>query len=108
MSERSEKLSLRRQALQTKIQAQRQLLQLQSAGICQRMAISNLAWQAGGAIIGQLRQKPWLGAIAGVATVFIGPERLLSGVRSGLRIWRLWRDIAPAFRSSDNKTTLER
>lgn len=97
MSDRQQRLQLRRQALQTKIQAQRQLFRLQTAELRQNLAVTELGWQFGNTLVNKVRQQPWLGALAGAALTFVGPRRIFNGARTGLRLWRLWRSVAPLF-----------
>jgi hypothetical protein len=98
MTERSEKLALRRQSLMVKIQAQRQLLNLQTQDLQQNIVVAELGFSLGRIALGKIRKQPLLGVALGAALIIIKPARLLTITSNTLQAWRIWREVAPMFK----------
>jgi hypothetical protein len=98
MSTLSEKLSLRRQTLLAKSQAERLLLGQQVGQIRQTLLLADLGLK----IAGKIKQRPVIGLGLIAATIAIKPARMLLMLKTGLTIWQTWQNFAPALKQMQN------
>lgn len=88
----AEKLKQRRQALITKIQAERMLLVLHGQQLKQSLTFADMGVQ----IAGKLAQRPILGLGILLATFIVKPRRIVPLLKKALSVWQLWQMVAPS------------
>lgn len=98
MSNLSEKLTLRRQTLLAKSQAERMLLGPQVAHIRQSLLLADLGLQ----IAIKIKHRPLIGLGLIAATIAIKPSKILSMLKTGLTVWQTWQNFAPALKQMQN------
>jgi hypothetical protein len=98
MSTLSEKLSLRRQTLLAKSQAERMLLGQQVAQIRQTLLLADLGLQ----IVKKINHRPLIGVGLIAATIALKPARMLAMLKTGLTVWQTWQNVAPALKQMQN------
>ncbi|MDO8651430.1 MAG: YqjK family protein [Undibacterium sp.] len=98
MSNFSEHLSLRRQTLLAKSQAERMLLTQHSKQLRQSLLLADIGFNVGCQIAGKIKQRPAIGIGLLVALLVIKPARVLSFLKNGVAAWQIWQNIAPALK----------
>ncbi|QJQ07059.1 hypothetical protein EJG51_015840 [Undibacterium piscinae] len=94
MSNLSEKLSLRRQTLLAKSQAERMLLTQHVTQIRQSLALADLGLQ----IAGKIKQRPAIAIGLIAASFVVKPKRMLPLLKTAVMAWQIWQNFAPAIK----------
>lgn len=98
MSNFSENLSLRRQTLLAKSQAERMLLTQQGKQLRQSLLLADLGFDIGCKIAGKIRQRPVIGIGLLATLLILKPARMLSFLKNGIVAWQIWQNIAPTLK----------
>lgn len=98
MSNLSEKLSLRRQTLLAKSQAERMLLAQHVTQIKQTLALADLGLQ----IARKIKQRPALAIGLIAASFVVKPKRILPLLKTAVMAWQFWQNFSPALRQMQN------
>lgn len=103
-SDYADRLALRRETLLLKIQAQRQLLSLQTQDVGEQIAFAEWSFQAGQQLIRLVRHKPLAGIAVVAGIVAVKPARLLNWFGTSFRLWKIWRQMAPLLKQDQPRS----
>jgi hypothetical protein len=95
----AQRLAVRRAAILAKSDAQRRLLIADAGELKQSLTYADLGWT----LLGKLRNRPALVAIAAAAAVVVKPRRMAALAEKALRAWRLWRSLKPLWKSTGGR-----